>query len=93
MANAPAAHASVANRVAASAKVSRKMDIARRCALVEDVKTGSWAELGSLSAQDLIVEVNGKPIDNVDALKRELDRIAASKEKLVVIKVLRGIHT
>jgi hypothetical protein len=41
MTKAPAAHASVAKRVAASVKVKRKMDIARRCALVIDVKSPS----------------------------------------------------
>ena len=61
--------------------------------LVENVKGGSWAELGSLTEGDLIVEVDGRPITNVDALRRELERAAASKEKVLVIKVLRGIHT
>ena len=61
--------------------------------LVESVKAGSWAELGTLSAGDLILEVDGRPVGNVDALRRELDRVAADKEKGVVIKVLRGIHT
>jgi hypothetical protein len=37
--------------------------------------------------------VNGQPADNVDALRREMERIAATKPKVVVIKVLRGIHT
>ena len=61
--------------------------------LVESVKSGSWAELGSLSAGDLILEVDGRPVGNVDSLRRELERAAADKEKVVVIKVLRGIHT
>jgi len=61
--------------------------------LVESVKSGSWAELGSLSASDLILEVDGRPVGNVDSLRRELERAAADKEKVVVIKVLRGIHT
>jgi serine protease Do len=61
--------------------------------LVESVKAGSWAELGTLSAGDLILEVDGRPVGNVDALRRELDRVAADKKKVVVIKVLRGIHT
>ena len=61
--------------------------------LVESVKAGSWAELGSLSAGDLILEVDGRPVGNVDSLRRELERAAADKEKVVVIKVLRGIHT
>ncbi len=62
-------------------------------ALVETVKGGSWAELGSLTEGDLILEVDGHPVDRVDALRRELERVAASKEKVVVIKVLRGIHS
>jgi S1-C subfamily serine protease len=62
-------------------------------ALVESVKGGSWAELGSLTEGDLILEVDGRPVDKVDTLRRELERVAAAKEKVVVIKVLRGIHT
>jgi serine protease Do len=62
-------------------------------ALVEDVKSGSWAELGTLSAGDLILEVNGQRINGVDTLRQQMERIAARKEKVVVIKVLRGIHT
>ena len=65
----------------------------QRGALVENVKSGSWAELGSLTSGDLIVEVNGRPIDSVDALRREMDQIATAKAREVVIKVLRGIHT
>jgi serine protease Do len=61
--------------------------------LVENVTPGSWAELGSLSAGDLILEVNGQPVGNLDSLRRELERIAAEKVKTVVIKVMRGIHT
>jgi serine protease Do len=62
-------------------------------ALVENVKGGSWAELGSLSEGDLIVEVDGRPVDKVDSLRHELERVAAGKEPVVVLKVLRGIHT
>jgi serine protease Do len=61
--------------------------------LVEDVKSGSWAELGSLYAGDLMLEVNGRPVDNLEALRQQLELVAANKDKLVVIKVLRGIHT
>jgi serine protease Do len=61
--------------------------------LVESVTAGSWAELGSLSAGDLILEVDGRPVANLDSLRHELERVAAGKEKVVVIKVLRGIHS
>ena len=73
--------------------VEEQWDSSQRGALVENVKGGSWAELGSLTDGDLILEVNGRLVDSVDALRRELERIAAAKEKAVVIKVLRGIHT
>jgi serine protease Do len=62
-------------------------------ALVEEVKSGSWAELGSLYADDLIVEIDGKPVNNVDSLKKLMDEIASKKQEFVVMKVLRGIHT
>jgi S1-C subfamily serine protease len=73
--------------------VEQQWDSTQRGALVENVKAGSWAELGSLNDGDLILEVNGRPVDSVDTLRRELERVAADKEKVVVIKVLRGIHT
>jgi serine protease Do len=73
--------------------VEEQLSSDQRGVLVESVKAGSWAELGTLSDGDLILEVDGRPVDSVDALRRELERIAASKEKVVVMKVLRGIHT
>jgi serine protease Do len=62
-------------------------------ALIEDVKSGSWAELGSLLVGDLILEVDGQPVRNVDELRQQMERVAAAKKNMVVIKVLRGIHT
>jgi len=62
-------------------------------ALVEDVKPGSWAELGSLYLDDLIVEVDGQPVTGVESLKSILTGIAREKRPFVVMKVRRGIHT
>ena len=73
--------------------VEEQLATGQQGVLVESVKAGSWAELGTLSAGDLILEVDGRPVGNVDDLRRELERVAADKEKVVVIKVLRGIHT
>jgi serine protease Do len=61
--------------------------------LVEEVKSGSWAELGTLYAGDLILEVNGQAISNVDELRRAMEQIASAKKSVVTIKVMRGIHT
>jgi serine protease Do len=65
----------------------------QRGALVEDVKSGSWAELGSLSVDDLILQVDGQPVKDVGSLKKIMTEIAQNKPSVVVIKVLRGIHT
>ena len=42
---------------------------------------------------DLILEVEGESVENVDALRRTLEQIAAEKKTVVVLKILRGIHT
>lgn len=61
--------------------------------LIEEVKTGSWAELGTLSVGDLLIEVDGHPVDNVEGLRREMDQISQQRPGVVTMKVLRGIHT
>jgi serine protease Do len=61
--------------------------------LVEDVKSGSWAELGSLYVDDLLVEVDGHPIRDIDSLKTVMADIAGNKNQFVIMKVQRGIHT
>lgn len=65
----------------------------QRGALVEDVKPGSWAELGSLGVGDLILDVDGNPVSNVEDLRREMERVSRSRPAAVLVKVLRGIHT
>jgi serine protease Do/serine protease DegQ len=61
--------------------------------LVEDVQSGSWAELGSLQEEDLILEVDGQKVPNVEQLRPLMEKIAADKKRFVVMKVMRGIHT
>ena len=73
--------------------VQEQWSAAQKGALVEDVKSGSWAELGSLYIDDLILEVDGHPIDDVEALKAAMNDISRTKPAFVIMKVLRGIHT
>ena len=68
-------------------------DPTQRGALVEEVKSGSWAELGALLVGDLIVELDGQAVTDVDTLKRVTEQIAARKAVNVKLKVQRGIHT
>ena len=62
-------------------------------ALVEEVKTGSWAELASLYVGDLVLEVDGNAVGNVDDLRKCMEQVASAKKSFVVMKVLRGIQT
>jgi len=57
------------------------------------VKPGSWAELGSLGVGDLILEVDRQSILNVDGLRQQMEKVSSGKQPVVVMKVLRGIHT
>jgi serine protease Do len=61
--------------------------------LVEEVKSGGWADLGSLSVEDLIIEVDGKPVQGVESLRKIMEQVARDQRGFVVLKVLRGIHT
>ncbi len=61
--------------------------------MVEDVKSGSWAELGALEEGDLILEVDGEAVRNVETFRPMMEKIAQDKRRLVVMKVMRGIHT
>lgn len=62
-------------------------------ARVTEVRRGGWADLGMLLVDDLIVEVDGQPVADVDSLRRHLERAATARQSPVILKVLRGIHT
>ncbi len=61
--------------------------------LVEEIKSGSWAALGMLGVSDLITEVSGETVVNVDWFEQKMNAVAAEKPKTVVFKVMRGIYT
>jgi len=61
--------------------------------LVEQVKPGSWAALGRLEENDLVVAVDGERIVDVTAMEAAMKRVAEARQKAVVLAVRRGIHT
>jgi S1-C subfamily serine protease len=61
--------------------------------LVEEVKPGSWAELGSMGVGDLILEVGGQTVGSVEELRRRMEQVSTARLAVVQMKVLRGIHT
>jgi serine protease Do len=62
-------------------------------ALVEEVIEGGWAALGELAVGDLVQQVDGQPVNDVDAMQAIMEEIAEKKPDYVVFKVLRRIHT
>lgn len=61
--------------------------------LVDEVKQGGWAAIGMLYNNDMIQEVNGTVIDNVDKLRTVMNAVEDDQTDVVLIKVLRGIYT
>ncbi len=61
--------------------------------VVENIKSGGWAALARLGTNDLIVEINGQAVKDVDSFKSLIEAIEKDKPKSVVVRVLRGIHS
>jgi S1-C subfamily serine protease len=61
--------------------------------LVEAVREGGWAALGHLADGDVLLEIDGAAVANVEAVQARMRQIAEKKPAAVVLKVRRGIRT
>lgn len=61
--------------------------------LVEAVREGGWAALGHLADGDLVLEIDGTPVPDVETVQKLMERVAEKKPAAVVMKVRRGIRT
>jgi serine protease Do len=66
---------------------------AERGVLVEAVREGGWAALAHLADGDIILSIDGEKVANVSDVQRIMEKIAASKQKTVVVYVRRGVRT
>lgn len=60
--------------------------------LVQTVDEGGWASLGGLSANDLILDVDGGKTSDVAGFETQMKRIKTEKPKTVIFHVKHGIH-
>ena len=60
---------------------------------VNAVQNAGWTALAGLSAGDVLLTVDGKPMDSVATLKSLLQGYRDSKPRRVVFFVRRGVHT
>lgn len=60
--------------------------------LVEAVGEGGWAALAHLAVGDLVLHVDGNPVEDVKSFESLMKKIKEKKPREVVFQVLRGIH-
>jgi S1-C subfamily serine protease len=79
--------------VTAADQSERSWAEGQRGVLVEAVREGGWAALAHLADGDLLQEIDGTAVADVEAVQQRMQRIAETKPPVVVLKVRRGIRT
>lgn len=57
------------------------------------VEPSGWAALGGLAPDDIILTIDGSPVNEIDALKTKLSTLAEAKPRSVVFGIRRGPRT
>ena len=73
-------------------KVREKWPKDQRGVLVDEVKPGGWAALGHVNVGDLLLEIDGATLADVDAFERVMQEAETAKPDVMVLCALRGIH-
>jgi serine protease Do len=74
-------------------RVGRRLPEDLQGVLLQKVETGGWASLGGLHADDVVLNVDGKPVPALADFKKALDQMRQDKPRRVAFFVRRGIHT
>jgi serine protease Do len=74
-------------------RVQQQLSPGQKGALITEVDRGGWAALAHLSADDIVLGVDGHPVQNVADLKDRMKDITKAKPEQVVFFVRRGVHT
>lgn len=74
-------------------RVEQKLADGFKGILVTNVTASGWAALGGLSAGDLIISLDGKPTDSINALKSILDDVQKNRRTPIALFIRRGIAT
>ncbi|MDX1631928.1 MAG: hypothetical protein R3234_08715, partial [Thermoanaerobaculia bacterium] len=61
--------------------------------MVEDATMGGWAHMAGLRLGDLIMEINGRPVPDVDRFESVMGEIVEERSELVKIFLRRGERT
>lgn len=74
-------------------RVREKLPADLKGVLVTAVTASGWAALGGLASGDILMEIDGKPVDSIATLKTLLDEIEKNRRSAFVLFVKRGIST
>lgn len=74
-------------------RVARKLPEDFHGVLVTAVAPAGWAALGGLSVGDILVSIDGKPVESVESLKSVLAGLEENRRSPVILFVRRGITT
>lgn len=74
-------------------KTDRKLEAQTQGVLVDRVEATGWASLGGLASGDILKTVDGKPVGNIEQLKKLLADARQQKPQRMVFTIQRGIHT
>jgi serine protease Do len=82
-----------ARDLAASDRVSERLKEKQNGVRVSMVKSSGWAALAGMYGGDILLAVDGKPVDNVATLKGVMKDIEQRKPMRVKVFLKRGIYT
>ncbi|MES2923194.1 MAG: PDZ domain-containing protein [Verrucomicrobiota bacterium] len=74
-------------------RVSEKLPDDFKGVVITAVTPAGWAALGGLSANDLLISLDGKPVDSIETLKPILADLEKNRRSPIVLFVRRGIST
>jgi serine protease Do len=82
-----------ARDIGQSDRVSDKLPEDLKGVLITAVTPAGWAALGGLSSADILISMDGKPVESIDGMKPILADLEKNKRSPVVMFVRRGITT
>ena len=74
-------------------RVSEKLPLDFKGVLITAATPAGWAVLGGLSAGDILISIDGKPADSIEALKPILADVEKNKKSPITLFIRRGITT
>ena len=74
-------------------RIERHLPLDQKGVIVTDTTEGGWANIAGLNVDDIILSVNGQPIEDVSSFKRVMSEVVSRKPKVVTLFVHRGALT